>query len=381
MKQEWKRKNPPPDPDEIHPLVAVGKLPRRDRKALAREVYHLEEGPWRKRLKSLAPLTTLTPVGAVPFTLMAALMFGSVLVVPWWAMDWFGERFGDTDGAKLGGFVAGMAGVLVFFFALSGLFKLSELLLRRNPPPRPHPDHVEKAIRQSGTASFAELADRLDAVVADLPSIDVLVEDLRTGSWDERLVAWKGLSAHGPEVAPALLRLVDEPDPPEPAWIAAMLEPIARRVAERIADRPGEQVCPDCCLRATTRAVTLPESEEGRETTFDVLHCRGCQRIDGFLEHPGPIVAVLDADPVEEGLADGELRVDAIRRPGLADLDRVRILRSTDAEVEVIAVRLGNDEDPVRRGREIVCEVASSASLDPNTERILERTFARIERV
>jgi hypothetical protein len=77
------------------------------------------------------------------------------------------------------------------------------------------------------------------------------------------------------------------------------------------------------------------------------------------------------------------VQVNWLARRSLFDFNEVMIIQATDEEVERFAVQVGNDTDPYRRTRykQMLCMVSTACSLSPNTLRILQHTFGRVEEI
>ena len=275
----------------------------------------------------------------------------------------------------------------LFGGAAGGIFVLQRLgswLARKAE--RPHPLELLAAIERMavpGAPGWAlDFARELEARRSEDPELDAILSRLRRGSWRDRLVALDGLADRLEAAAPGLLEISRDPDSPSREWAASLLESLARSrspAVAAIAERGAELVCPGCYHRTGSH-----ELRRGGREVAEHAGCRTCGRVEGLLPTPGEIVLVLDRDATGPSeVRGGDLRVhhrsgDGARvSAGLPDADRIEIVSATDSEVEELAIRCSNSED--ERWARVPVTLAT-AGLDPNTVRILDRTFGGVGR-
>ncbi len=243
---------------------------------------------------------------------------------------------------------------------------------------RPDPWKVELALQQARLAGKGEgpfwssLLGELARKRADPGPIEALVKSLSSKHWRQRFLAAHTLASVGGEAVPMLQTAIRKPSLSRTsAWL---LRSIANDTRQRLAPRLGELLCPHCLVRFAARPISVP----GPDLAY--YGCRVCGQSRDLLEWPGEVVAVLDKEMSEErAMVGNSLRVNWFVHHELFDFDRVEVVRASDEEVELFAVQVGNDTDPLRRARYpgMVCHVVDKCDLAENTRRILERVFGR----
>lgn len=148
------------------------------------------------------------------------------------------------------------------------------------------------------------------------------------------------------------------------------------RIFPRIQPHLRDLLCGSCLSRV----------EKVRETTPGLVGaewfaCRVCGKAVDLVWGVRDVVAVLDDRWDEERFqADGDLRVNWLRRRSLCDFDRVEILSASDYEVERFCIAAGNDTDELRRGqyKSVPCLTAEGCGLSENTLRVLRGMFGEV---
>jgi hypothetical protein len=204
--------------------------------------------------------------------------------------------------------------------------------------------------------------------------VGVLVDDLKSPDWVERLTARQALIELGGEAAEALAKLNDGPLEETAMWLLGSIEQETRR---QLAWRAPLIRCPTCLARFGPRSVNVSLG-----VSFVYFGCRVCSQSRDFLECPAGVTAVLDTGWTESRrYQDGRLYINWLLERRVFDFDRVEIIRAADEDVERLAVQVGNDTDPARRSHypEIPCWVAPECRLSENTLRILSRMFGAVK--
>ncbi len=241
-------------------------------------------------------------------------------------------------------------------------------------------DNVQKAFAKEGVVNIAPYQmTRLDyekrqivweqqALVGEYQILDNALKTVR--QWLQltpEIIALEG------EAMPVLIDVATANSYKHPfrdyAWT---LITVIAPATQRWQDRLDRLLCQRCLTRPTTYKTEVSLNR--------VIYCgcRICHQSKDFYE-ADQVVAALDqelSDHIQE--TDQILRVNWLTHLELFDFNTVEILDATDEEVERFAVQIGNDTDPLRKSRygSMTCRV--STDLNPNTLRILERTFGQI---
>lgn len=135
------------------------------------------------------------------------------------------------------------------------------------------------------------------------------------------------------------------------------------------------------CQRCLTRLILIRDNSAG----IEYFACRICQRVCDGQEvwcNAEKVRAVLD-DQWGEGFAyNGDvLLVNWLKQKRLFDFDEVAIIKTPEAEIERLCIQVRNDMDKTRRDKykQMLCIVECEVS--KNTQRIVENTFGRVERL
>ena len=200
---------------------------------------------------------------------------------------------------------------------------------------------------------------------------------LTHGDWGERLAAWHGLVARGEEATSTWLELraIDDLDErcgrPVAEWVEAGLEALADD-APAARGREGARVCREClvpfevvwkrrrrsyraCPRCHLRSTAMPGG---------AIVVRYDRRLGGrVIRGRGQIIV------------DGRTVPEHVERAA----GRIELVDATPVEIEALAIRFGNRDDPWwRRRSRIRVLVDARTSIEPASRRILVRTFGAV---
>lgn len=223
-------------------------------------------------------------------------------------------------------------------------------------------------------AETAKLLKRLDDKRRELPAVEALLDNLGSSDWRKRFIAWFLLVDWGGEVLPELVSLLfNNKVGPTVHWL---IKSIGHETTTRLGHRAEEMINPDtgtCCVR---QAVRKPSD------TALITHYYGCRmtgRSRGLLHCPQGVVAVLDEGGSEDfSYSNGQLRVNWLVRQELFDFTQIEIVSAPEEAIERFVVQVGNDTDPLRRGRYPSMRCKLHGPVSDNNLRILERTFGEV---
>jgi RNase P subunit RPR2 len=246
---------------------------------------------------------------------------------------------------------------------------------------RPFATETETVLRQMtglspGTREvWTEPLRRLDAAQQKLGAPDARANDLKSDDWVERFTARSALVALGGEAVKLLIAMAqDKHQRRRAAWL---LRNIARETTVRLKRKASWLLCPRCLVNCAPHRLRVLW-----RISITYYGCRACGQSRKFLERPGKVVAVLDAEMADEqAQQDGVLRVNWLRRKVLFDFDEVEIVQALDRQVQSFLIQVGNDTDVFRqrRYRKMRCTVAEGCQLSKNTLRALKGRFPRLE--
>lgn len=183
----------------------------------------------------------------------------------------------------------------------------------------------------------------------------------------------KIVKERGVYVFPPLMVLLDNPDPFVRCAAFQALTPICKLLQEWL----NQFLCRSCLTRFEKKKTKL----QGIGTLHLVV-CRACGKASHAMFGVQEVVAVLDEKMAEEIVhTDGIVRVNAMKRETLFDLERVEIINASDDDIHRFCIDIGNDGDLYRRKRRKKwrCVVTSTCQPSLNTRHILEDTFRRVE--
>lgn len=156
-----------------------------------------------------------------------------------------------------------------------------------------------------------------------------------------------------------------------------LIRDIGEETTTKCSDKTSNLLCPHCL----TRYIPLQAQISRINTPITYYGCRSCHQSKEYLE--GQVVAVLNDKMVQlTSKQNGVLYVNWLVRQQMFDFDEIEIARATDKDVEVLAVRVGNDTDPFRQKRykTMNCVVSADCELTENTMRVLRRMFGQVEK-
>lgn len=187
--------------------------------------------------------------------------------------------------------------------------------------------------------------------------------------------AYNLLLALGGEIVPVLLQtLVFDAETLAPITMQLLYD--LEQKTNELSHQTSNLLCPTCLRRYAIHKVQVPH----QNTSINYWGCRICSQSRVSLK--GRVLAVLDKKMLSEQVQkDGQLRVNWLIRRTLFDFDEVWIIDATDEDVERFVVQVGNDTDSARKSeyKQIRCQVVPICKLTQNTERILKRTFGKVE--
>lgn len=117
--------------------------------------------------------------------------------------------------------------------------------------------------------------------------------------------------------------------------------------------------------------------------TMHYSACRTCKKSQHFYEEKDlRTILVLDSEMKDDVVQrDRFLYVNWLQRKALFDFDEVKIGHTTDEDVSLLAVQIGNDTDPFRvdRYEHMPCKITEPDVISENTQHILRKTFGRVQ--
>jgi RNase P subunit RPR2 len=156
-----------------------------------------------------------------------------------------------------------------------------------------------------------------------------------------------------------------------------LLRDIAEQTRHQLGHRADRLLCPDCLTWFSAHQVRLPWWQ-----SITYYGCRSCGQSRKFLLDDVWVVLLLDNQVTwPQFIREKLLYINWSAQHRLVDFDEVQIAAATDEEVERLAVQVGNDTDPLRKGRypHMRCTISAGCNLSENTLRILRRMFGQVE--
>jgi len=202
--------------------------------------------------------------------------------------------------------------------------------------------------------------------------------------WLLPVIVWRGLNwrklafdnvarlvAQGDvRIVEPLIELLDDPD-------AHVAEAAHRALEKALKPHANMLLCQSCLTQFEKKKTKLEDIG-----TLRLIVCRACEKASHATFNVREVVAVLDTQ-MAEGLVqmDDVVRVNALKRETLFDLDSVEIINASDDEIHGFCIDIGNDGDLYRRKRRKKwhCIVAGTCQPSLNTRHILEDTFRHVE--
>ncbi|MCP4403798.1 MAG: hypothetical protein GY801_41640 [bacterium] len=266
---------------------------------------------------------------------------------------------------------------------------IGEQLLFYEPSKRVSPEDIHSFMEQglhvvglfhAAQQAWIEVLRRLEESKKHPGSLASLTADLASADWSKQFIARHPLAMLGGEVVEPLMALVQDNNPSLRATVIWVLKRVAEETTTHLARNAPHLVCSRCLVHFRAHRVRVHLS--WWHETFTYYGCGACRQSREFFDWPGEIVAVLDQEMNDEQVqAEGVLRVNWLKRRSLSDFNRVEIIKSSDEQVERLAVQVGNDTDDFRSPhyKKMVCEIAPDCLLSENTLRILKRTFGEVQ--
>jgi hypothetical protein len=244
----------------------------------------------------------------------------------------------------------------------------------------PSTSEVKAALQQSTQSEmWLDLFQQAEVPLNQAETVETLITiALGAEDWQKRFIARRKLVVLGGEAAPHLAKSLEEDSPSEANKLARwLLQSIVDDTRRRLARRASHLFCAQCFTRCGSHFLFLnPEMVRyyGCRTCGQSRHFFNCSEGRHLVAVLGGTAKLTSIDP------EGNVRVNWLSRQALFDFDGVEIIKATDEQVERFAIQVGNDTDPVRRGRykQISCLIRQP-DLSDNSLRILRRLFGRVE--
>jgi len=160
--------------------------------------------------------------------------------------------------------------------------------------------------------------------------------------------------------------------------IRQAIQRIASETRLRIKPKIALLLCKKCLTFCSSHKVKLP-STLLKTVKAEYYGCRLCKQSRDFIK--GRSIAVLDNQLNEKfSVRENEFQVNWLiyRKP--FDFHEVRIIQTSDRDVEEFVMQAGNDMDEFHQPRykEIPCIIASGCKLSENSLRILKNKFGEV---
>lgn len=204
-----------------------------------------------------------------------------------------------------------------------------------------------------------------------------LITDLQSDYWVTRFTAQHALVYLGGEAVDPIQQVLKNKTTSLYSVIVRVLHNIADETSLKWASSASSLVCPKCLARCYKHP--LKYLEKLNRTYY--YGCRYCKQSREFLNCPQGVTAVLDSKWAEaDRYQDGSLSVNWIKHQKPFDFDKVEINKADDKTIELFAMTIGNDTDPIRKDRykEIRCVISPDCRLSKNSQRVLQSVLGQI---